>query len=76
MQGNLFDGKFVVEGAGLTDEQTFPCPVMIAPGQEVRLRVNFTPQKSGLRKLTAHFDCNELKDVKGFLNMYVKLMKR
>ncbi|XP_038659000.1 protein-glutamine gamma-glutamyltransferase 2-like [Scyliorhinus canicula] len=77
MPVSLCDGTFLVEGAGLTDEQNVCCPVQsIAPGQEVKLRVNFTPQKSGLRKLTVDFDCNKLKDVKGFQNVIVRPMKR
>ncbi|XP_038659001.1 protein-glutamine gamma-glutamyltransferase 2-like [Scyliorhinus canicula] len=76
MEESLFDGKLLLEGAGLTEQQTIDCPQKIAPGQDVRLRVHFTPQKSGPRKLTAHFDSSRLKGVKGFLNMYVKPMKR
>ncbi|XP_072371647.1 protein-glutamine gamma-glutamyltransferase 2-like [Scyliorhinus torazame] len=76
MRGNLYDGKFLVEGAGLTDEQTIPCPAKIAPGQEAKVWVNFTPQKSGLRKLTVYFYSSRLKGVKGFLSIDVKPMER
>ncbi|XP_067904227.1 protein-glutamine gamma-glutamyltransferase 2-like [Heterodontus francisci] len=70
---NLCDGVFLVEGAGLTDEQNIPCPVnSITPGQEVKVRAKFIPQKSGLRKLTVDFDCNKLKDVKGFKNVIIR----
>ncbi|XP_041060955.1 protein-glutamine gamma-glutamyltransferase 2-like isoform X2 [Carcharodon carcharias] len=73
MPVNLCNGTFLVEGAGLTDEQKVPCPVQsIKPGQEVKVRVKFTPQKPGLRKLAVDFDCNKLKDVKGFKNVIVR----
>ncbi|XP_078092530.1 protein-glutamine gamma-glutamyltransferase 2-like [Mustelus asterias] len=77
MPESLCNGTFLVEGAGLTDEQKVPCPVQsIAPGQEVKVRVTCNPQKPGLRKLTVDFDCNKLKDVKGFKNVIVRPMDK
>uniref|UniRef100_UPI00398E74B3 protein-glutamine gamma-glutamyltransferase 2-like n=1 Tax=Pristiophorus japonicus TaxID=55135 RepID=UPI00398E74B3 len=74
---NLCDGTFLVEGVGLTDEQRVPCPIKsITPGQEVKVKVEFTPQKSGLRKLAVDFDCNKLKDVRGFKNVIIRPMNR
>ncbi|XP_067856731.1 protein-glutamine gamma-glutamyltransferase 2-like [Heptranchias perlo] len=74
---NLCDGIFLVEGAGLTEEQKIPCPISsITPGQEVKVRAKFTPQKSGLRKLAVDFDCNKLKGVKGFKNVIIRPMNR
>ncbi|XP_051887232.1 protein-glutamine gamma-glutamyltransferase 2a [Pristis pectinata] len=70
---NVCDGFFLVEGAGLTEEQRLPCPVQsIGPGQEVKIKAKFTPQKSGQRKLLVDFDCNKLKDVKGSKTVIIK----
>ncbi|XP_078275091.1 protein-glutamine gamma-glutamyltransferase 2-like [Rhinoraja longicauda] len=70
---DLCNGVFHVEGAGLTDEQVFQCPIKsIRPGTEVKVRAKFTPQKSGLRKLIVDFDCNKLKDLKGSKNVIIK----
>ncbi|XP_048464327.1 protein-glutamine gamma-glutamyltransferase 2-like [Rhincodon typus] len=72
MPVNLCNGTFLVEGAGLTEEQNIPCPVsVIKPGQKVKLMVMFTPQKSGLRKLIVDFNANELKAVKSFKNIII-----
>lgn len=70
---DLCHGVFHVEGAGLTEEQVFQCPIKsISPGQEVKVRAKFTPQKSGLRKMIVDFDCNKLKDLKGSKNVIIK----
>lgn len=70
---HLSNGVFHVEGAGLTEEQVLQCPVnSISPGQQVKVRTKFTPQKSGLRKMIVDFDCNKLKDLKGSKNIIIK----
>ncbi|XP_069740737.1 protein-glutamine gamma-glutamyltransferase 2-like isoform X2 [Narcine bancroftii] len=70
---DLCNGVFSIEGAGLTNEQKIQCPNRsIGPGQEVKVKAKFIPLKSGLRKLLVDFDCNKLKDVKGFKNVIIK----
>ncbi|XP_048406418.2 protein-glutamine gamma-glutamyltransferase 2-like [Stegostoma tigrinum] len=77
MPVNLCNGTFLVEGVGLTEEQNIPCPgSVIKPGQKVKVTVMFTPQKSGLRKLTVNFNANELKAVKSFKNVIIKPMEK
>ncbi|XP_072413058.1 protein-glutamine gamma-glutamyltransferase 2-like [Chiloscyllium punctatum] len=77
MPVDLCNGTFMVEGAGLTEEQSIPCPVsVIKPGQEVKLRVKFSPQKHGLRKLTVDFNTDELKAVKSFKNIIIRPMDK
>ncbi|XP_072095708.1 protein-glutamine gamma-glutamyltransferase 2-like [Mobula birostris] len=69
---NLYDGIFLVEGAGLTEEQRIPCPVQfIKPHQEVKIRAKFFPHRSGPRKILAHFYCDRLNNVKGVKNVIV-----
>ncbi|XP_072917692.1 protein-glutamine gamma-glutamyltransferase 2-like [Hemitrygon akajei] len=72
LPNDLCNGIFLVEGAGLTDEQRLPCPVQtIKPQQEVKLRAKFSPHKAGQRKLLAQFNCDRLSNVKGCKNVII-----
>ncbi|KAM8945642.1 protein-glutamine gamma-glutamyltransferase 2 [Pelodytes ibericus] len=64
--------SFTVEGAGLTDglvEKELDYPV--EPGQDAKVRVDFIPQQSGLRKLVVDFESDRLKAVKGHRNIII-----
>ncbi|XP_053901240.1 protein-glutamine gamma-glutamyltransferase 2 [Malaclemys terrapin pileata] len=63
---------FTLEGAGLTEglkTQELASPV--EPGQEAKVRVDLTPQLSGLHKLVVNFESDKLKGVKGYRNVIV-----
>ncbi|XP_034978245.1 protein-glutamine gamma-glutamyltransferase 2 [Zootoca vivipara] len=63
---------FAVEGAGLTEgqkTQELDCPV--GPGEDAKVRVEFVPRQSGLRKLVVDFESDKLKGVKGYRNVII-----
>lgn len=68
----LKDCIMTLEGAGLIKgekEIKFPD---VAPNELAKVRCDFVPYKSGLKKLLVDFDCDKLRDVKGFLNITVQ----
>ncbi|XP_015744451.1 protein-glutamine gamma-glutamyltransferase 2, partial [Python bivittatus] len=63
---------FTMEGAGLTSGQKIQrLESPVEPGQEAKVRVDFVPQQSGLRKLVVDFDSDKLKGVKGYRNVII-----
>nr|XP_008119776.1 PREDICTED: protein-glutamine gamma-glutamyltransferase 2 [Anolis carolinensis] len=63
---------FTVEGAGLTDRQKVQeIDSPISPGEEAKVRVDFVPRQSGLRKLVVDFESDKLKGVKGYRNVII-----
>nr|XP_003226825.2 PREDICTED: protein-glutamine gamma-glutamyltransferase 2 [Anolis carolinensis] len=63
---------FTVEGAGLTDGQKVQeIESPIGPGEEAKVRVDFVPRRSGLRKLVVDFESDKLKGVKGYQDVII-----
>ncbi|KAL0977824.1 hypothetical protein UPYG_G00161730 [Umbra pygmaea] len=58
---NLTGGKVITERLGATVE----------PGQDAKVKIYFTPTRSGLRKLMVDFDSNNLCHVKGYRNVII-----
>lgn len=72
LPGPLSGCVFMVEGAGLTaGQQIKELDGPVGPGEEVKVRVDFVPRQSGLRKLVADFESDKLKGVKGFKNVII-----
>ncbi|XP_072132752.1 protein-glutamine gamma-glutamyltransferase 2-like [Mobula birostris] len=67
----LFDCVFTIEGIGLIDGMRKIRVPEIKVNQSTRNVCQFIPSKAGLRKLMVDFDCNRIKDVKGFKNITV-----
>ncbi|XP_061486749.1 protein-glutamine gamma-glutamyltransferase 2 [Rhineura floridana] len=68
---------FAVEGAGLTEGQKIQeldCP--IGPGEDAKVRVDFVPRQSGLRKLVVDFESDKLKGVKGYRNVIIAPLRK
>ncbi|XP_048464341.1 protein-glutamine gamma-glutamyltransferase 2-like isoform X2 [Rhincodon typus] len=68
----LLQCVFTIEGPGLINGMHQTKVQEIGPQQTVRLEIEFTPMKTGPRKLLVDFDSVKLKDVKGFKNMTVQ----
>ncbi|XP_061533054.1 protein-glutamine gamma-glutamyltransferase 2 [Phycodurus eques] len=64
-------GVFTVEGAGLVSPTEVKMNGDIGPGQKVCVKLNFSPVRSGVRKLLVDFDSDRLKDVKGAATVVV-----
>nr|XP_019941872.1 PREDICTED: protein-glutamine gamma-glutamyltransferase 2-like [Paralichthys olivaceus] len=64
---------FSIEGANLTGG----CVISerlgssVGPGEDVKVKIYFTPSRSGLRKLVVDFDSNKLCHVKGYRNIII-----
>ncbi|XP_044310848.1 protein-glutamine gamma-glutamyltransferase 2 [Varanus komodoensis] len=68
---------FTMEGAGLTEgqkSQELDAPV--GPGEEAKVRVDFVPRQSGLRKLVVDFESDKLKGVKGHRNVIIAPLRK
>nr|XP_033818889.1 protein-glutamine gamma-glutamyltransferase 2 [Geotrypetes seraphini] len=64
--------KFTMEGAGLTKgQQCKQIDGSIGPGEDAKVRIDFIPQQSGLRKLVVDFESDKLKSVKGYRNVII-----
>ncbi|XP_030067450.1 protein-glutamine gamma-glutamyltransferase 2 [Microcaecilia unicolor] len=73
----ISDCKFTMEGAGLTEgQQCKQIDGCIGPGEDAKVRVDFFPQQSGLRKLVVDFESNKLKGVKGYRNVIIAPMTK
>ncbi|XP_072917708.1 protein-glutamine gamma-glutamyltransferase 2-like [Hemitrygon akajei] len=68
----LLDCVFTIEGVGLIDGMRKIRVPEIKANQSIRSVCQFIPSKAGLRKLMVDFDCNRIKDVKGFKNITVQ----
>lgn len=44
----------------------------MAPGQKVAVKLSFSPQRTGVRRLLVDFDSDRLKDVKGYATVVVR----
>ncbi|KAJ8259032.1 hypothetical protein COCON_G00180440 [Conger conger] len=64
---------FSVEGANLTGGKTITERLgsSVGPGQEAKVKVYFTPTRSGLRKLVVDFNSSKLGHVKGYRNVII-----
>uniref|UniRef100_A0A8B9RX26 Transglutaminase 2 n=1 Tax=Accipiter nisus TaxID=211598 RepID=A0A8B9RX26_9AVES len=63
---------FVVEGAGLTNgQQTKELEEPVEPHAEAKVRLDFVPRQSGLRKLVVDFESDKLTGVKGHRNVII-----
>ncbi|XP_063152866.1 protein-glutamine gamma-glutamyltransferase 2 [Candoia aspera] len=63
---------FTMEGAGLTGGQkTQWLENPVEPRGEAKVRMDFIPQQSGLRKLVVDFESDKLKGVKGYRNVII-----
>ncbi|XP_043566126.1 protein-glutamine gamma-glutamyltransferase 2-like isoform X1 [Chiloscyllium plagiosum] len=63
---------FTVEGLGLIHGMYQTKVHEIGPQQTLKLQLEFTPTKTGPRKLMVDFDSAKLKDMKGFKNLTVQ----
>ncbi|KAJ8359201.1 hypothetical protein SKAU_G00157260 [Synaphobranchus kaupii] len=64
---------FSVEGANLTGGKTITETLgsPVGPGQEAKVKLYFTPTRSGLRKLVVDFNSSKLGHVKGYRNVII-----
>ncbi|XP_070600436.1 protein-glutamine gamma-glutamyltransferase 2 [Erythrolamprus reginae] len=68
---------FTMEGAGLTGGQKVqPLDSPVEPGEEAKVKVDFVPQQSGLRKLVVDFESDQLKGVKGYRNVIIAPLRK
>lgn len=70
---NLENCCFSIEGANLTGGRviTERLDSTVAPGQDAKAKIYFTPTHSGLRKLVVDFDSSRLCHVKGYRNVII-----
>ncbi|KAM7413886.1 hypothetical protein PAMA_018944 [Pampus argenteus] len=68
----LKGGVFIVEGAGLLSATKIHVNGNIGPGQNVSVKLSFSPMRTGVRKLVVHFDSDRLRDVKGATTVIVR----
>ncbi|XP_041795418.1 protein-glutamine gamma-glutamyltransferase 2 [Chelmon rostratus] len=68
----LKGGVFTVEGGGLLSATEIHVDGNIAPGQNVAVKLSFSPMRTGVRKLLVDFDSDRLKDVKGVATVVVR----
>ncbi|XP_067856720.1 protein-glutamine gamma-glutamyltransferase 2-like [Heptranchias perlo] len=61
-----------LEGAGLIEDEKEIKFSNIAANQVSKVKCDFVPYKSGLKKLLVDFDCDKLQNVKGSLNITVQ----
>ncbi|XP_015272503.1 PREDICTED: protein-glutamine gamma-glutamyltransferase 2 [Gekko japonicus] len=72
LPGPLSGCVFTMEGAGLTKGQKVQeLDSPVGPGEEAKVRVDFVPQQSGLRKLVVDFESDKLTGVKGYRNVII-----
>ncbi|KAJ0068974.1 hypothetical protein NL108_015739 [Boleophthalmus pectinirostris] len=64
---------FSIEGANLTGGTviTESLGQSVEPGEEAKVKIYFTPSRSGLRKLVVDFDSSQLCHVKGYRNVII-----
>ncbi|KAJ8400563.1 hypothetical protein AAFF_G00393320 [Aldrovandia affinis] len=69
----LEDCCFSVEGANLTGGKTITEMLgsPVGPGEDAKVKVYFTPTRSGLRKLVVDFNSSKLSHVKGYRNVII-----
>ncbi|XP_032073594.1 protein-glutamine gamma-glutamyltransferase 2 isoform X2 [Thamnophis elegans] len=68
---------FTMEGAGLTGGQKVQqLDTSVEPGEEAKVRIDFVPQQSGLRKLVVDFESDHLKGVKGYRNVIIAPLRK
>ncbi|XP_072241446.1 protein-glutamine gamma-glutamyltransferase 2-like [Leuresthes tenuis] len=72
----LKGGVFTVEGAGLLSAAQIPVNYDVAPQKKVSVKLSFTPNRKGLRKLLVDFDSEQLRDVKGVATVVVHKPRR
>ncbi|KAJ7999637.1 hypothetical protein DPEC_G00196470 [Dallia pectoralis] len=70
---SLQDCCFTMEGSNLTDGKILSQRLesAVEPGQDAKVKIYFTPTRSGLRKLVVDFDSNKLCHVKGYRNVII-----
>ncbi|KAM7401843.1 hypothetical protein PAMP_017121 [Pampus punctatissimus] len=64
---------FSIEGANLTGGRVISKRLdsAVGPGEDAKVKIDFTPSHSGLRKLVVNFDSNKLCHVKGYRNVII-----
>ncbi|KAM3620713.1 uncharacterized protein V6R79_000899 [Siganus canaliculatus] len=64
---------FSIEGANLTGGHVLSERLdnSVAPGEDAKVKIYFTPTHSGLRKLVVDFDSDKLCHVKGYRNVII-----
>ncbi|XP_056885477.1 protein-glutamine gamma-glutamyltransferase 2 [Takifugu flavidus] len=69
----LQDCCFSIEGANLTGGHVISQRLdsCVAPGEDAKVKIYFTPTHSGMRKLVVDFDSNKLCHIKGFRNVII-----
>ncbi|KAG7229716.1 hypothetical protein INR49_012512, partial [Caranx melampygus] len=62
---------FSIEGANLTGGRVISerLSSSVGPGEDAKVKIYFTPSRSGLRKLVVNFNSNKLCHVKGYRNI-------
>lgn len=68
----LKKGEFIIEGPGLGKPLRLKCSGTIAPGADAKVTCSMTPKTSGAKTVIAKFRSNELEDVDGYHEIYVK----
>ncbi|XP_068595602.1 protein-glutamine gamma-glutamyltransferase 2 [Brachionichthys hirsutus] len=68
----LKGGVFTVEGAGLLSATEIHVKGDVAPGMKVKVKLSFSPMRTGIRNLLVNFDSDRLKDVKGVTTLIVR----
>ncbi|XP_034551316.1 protein-glutamine gamma-glutamyltransferase 2 [Notolabrus celidotus] len=70
---SLEDCCFSIEGANLTGGHAISERVdsSVGPGEDAKVKIYFTPNHFGMRKLMVDFDSNKLCHVKGYRNVII-----
>ncbi|XP_072370768.1 protein-glutamine gamma-glutamyltransferase 2-like [Scyliorhinus torazame] len=63
---------FTLEGAGLIAGQMEIRVGTLNPGEVITKEATFIPKKMGLKTLTVDFDSDNLKDIKGYINIDIQ----
>uniref|UniRef100_UPI00398EA868 protein-glutamine gamma-glutamyltransferase 2-like n=1 Tax=Pristiophorus japonicus TaxID=55135 RepID=UPI00398EA868 len=72
LQVPLMNCTFTVEGVGLINGLERLFLGNTAVNEMAQVKFQFIPKNTGLRKLMVDFDCNKMKDVKGFKHIIVQ----
>ncbi|XP_040927643.1 protein-glutamine gamma-glutamyltransferase 2-like isoform X2 [Betta splendens] len=69
----LQDCSFTIEGTGLTDGTPVTARVAsVGPAEEAKASVELRPSSSGSTVLLVNFDSDKLRNIKSFVNVFVK----
>ncbi|XP_041938015.1 protein-glutamine gamma-glutamyltransferase E-like [Alosa sapidissima] len=72
LPSTLRNGVLTLTGSGLLDHTVVTSVPVMRENHRMRIKIPFTPYRSGSRKLVADFDCSAFRDLKASCNVEVK----